>query len=578
MMRADACLSRGLTVAIAAVFCSLSGATPAMSRPDGLDPVTGAYVDAMPVRPAPDRIRLIDRFVSSVKDILPKLDLLYLTAGSDKGSIAVNLVAPGHFTLKPRNDPVFEPDRGIHGDGRRSCFDTGFSPVRDARRMDAQSAELGVFVLSNDFMPTSASPVEAGNRETLVKALETLRVFGTPTTVGGRITRGVTLRAPSRSITTAIGLTSVMRGFPGTDGSAEFLYRNGGRPIARSGGSPDGLGEASYVIGGYNRPDGSRCGGSIRRIGAFYAGAPLAEAERNRLYKALSRYLAAVGAYDPAEAKGPPYKPPPPDPYAPLKETYRFTEKYRGTPLDLAGYRVIFEDGFDSVGSITDDEGKGPWFAPVHTTVGAATFMAPSHDPSPFSVSGGVLTIRAERVDGEWQTGHMQTMNSEGRGFARKYGYFEIRAKLPPPGTTGAWPAFWLYSADTFQSRTQPRAEIDGLEYDAGGAPLKYASALHLRPAQAYRMGDVSRHWGVGMKTREEALADGGWHRHGIMVTPDWIVIYMDGRELRRVPTPPQFKVPLFILVSNQLISRQAPRAVSPIDFKVDYVRVWAKK
>jgi hypothetical protein len=53
------------------------------------------YVRAMPVRPSDARILLLDRFVRSTEDILAKLDLLYITAGHDEGSIAMNLVAPG---------------------------------------------------------------------------------------------------------------------------------------------------------------------------------------------------------------------------------------------------------------------------------------------------------------------------------------------------------------------------------------------------------------------------------------------------------------------------------------------------
>ncbi len=65
----------------------------------------------------------------------------------------------------------------------------------------------------------------------------------------------------------------------------------------------------------------------------------------------------------------------------------------------------------------------------------------------PFRVHDGVLSIVASRTppelkpvlfDNEYVSGILTTQNS----FAQKYGYFEIRAKIPVG--TGVWPAFWL--------------------------------------------------------------------------------------------------------------------------------------
>ena len=60
---------------------------------------------AMPVLPSPKRLLLLDKFVRSIQDILPRLDLLYITAGHDEDAIGINLVTPGRFTLTPVNNP-----------------------------------------------------------------------------------------------------------------------------------------------------------------------------------------------------------------------------------------------------------------------------------------------------------------------------------------------------------------------------------------------------------------------------------------------------------------------------------------
>ena len=268
----------------------------------------------------------------------------------------------------------------------------------------------------------------------------------------------------------------------------------------------------------------------------------------------------------------------PPDPYGP-PATAKWIRAHRGQPLDLSGYRQTFDDEFDSVASISDDGGKGPWFAPIHSTAGAAKFRPPSFKPSPFSVSDGVLTLRAEKVNGGWQTGHMQTSDSKGRGFSQKYGYFEIRMKLPPPGSKGAWPAFWLYSTTRFTDPSRTRAEIDILENYPGHNPGAYRSGVHLRPGKPYRKGEVSKHWKQTALNHEiEGLTDGKWHTYGALVTPEWIIVYFDRKEEFRFPTLKEFKTPLYMLVSNQMLKSEQPEAISPIDLKVDYVRVWAKK
>src|SRR5947207_592 len=65
----------------------------------------------------------------------------------------------------------------------------------------------------------------------------------------------------------------------------------------------------------------------------------------------------------------------------------------------------------------------------------------------PFKVRDGVLSIVASRTppelkpvlfDNEYVSGILTTQNS----FSQKYGYFEIRSKLPVG--MGVWPAFWM--------------------------------------------------------------------------------------------------------------------------------------
>ena len=69
----------------------------------------------------------------------------------------------------------------------------------------------------------------------------------------------------------------------------------------------------------------------------------------------------------------------------------------------------------------------------------------------PFRVEHGVLSIMARRTpqdlrevlfDNEYISGILTTQGS----FAQKYGYFEIRAKIPVG--VAVWPAFWMLADD----------------------------------------------------------------------------------------------------------------------------------
>src|SRR5687768_6919097 len=99
-----------------------------------------------------------------------------------------------------------------------------------------------------------------------------------------------------------------------------------------------------------------------------------------------------------------------------------WSKQHAGTQLDLSGYRLTFEDNFDvnSVGTSAAAASSAKWFAPVRTPFGAATFVSPDSAVNPFSVSSGALTITMEQVAGSWQSGHMQSINSSGQGFAQQ--------------------------------------------------------------------------------------------------------------------------------------------------------------
>jgi len=187
-----------------------------------------------------------------------------------------------------------------------------------------------------------------------------------------------------------------------------------------------------------------------------------------------------------------------------------WTEQFAGSKLNLSDFRLSFSDDFNSL-DVVPNNGEGKWFAPARAGFGAAKFMAPTGASNPFSVSNGHLTINMKKVDGAWQSGSMQTVNSAGDGFAQEYGYFEMRAAFH--GGKGAWPAFWLLPQDT----TVTRPEVDIVEA-YGGDPDGHHQAVHLRTSQTHA-------WESNYTGLAASMFDGTFHTYGARITTDWITI-----------------------------------------------------
>lgn len=136
--------------------------------------------------------------------------------------------------------------------------------------------------------------------------------------------------------------------------------------------------------------------------------------------------------------------------------------------LDLTPYHVTFADEFDQL----DVSPWGPhtrWTAhtPWNGDFGDAAFSNPAPE-FPFTIQNGVLRIEARKMpDGKWRSGLLSSTDPKGNGFTQQFGYFEMRAKLPPG--PGLWPAFWLIA----NRDPDTSAEIDIMEH-YGVAPDKY--------------------------------------------------------------------------------------------------------
>lgn len=237
--------------------------------------------------------------------------------------------------------------------------------------------------------------------------------------------------------------------------------------------------------------------------------------------------------------------------------------------LNLDGYRLTFDEDFKDTELSVSAWGPGTrWIAhtPYAGDFGDAPFADPTKD-FPFTVESGILRIEARKTDGKWRSGLLSSVDSKGAGFSQKCGYFEMRAKLPKGA--GVWPAFWLLGVPRLKDRSVTQIEIDVIE-QYGAHPNALHTTVHL-------WGPGEKHTADGKVFAVPGMTD-DFHRYGVLVNANDSVFYFDGVELRRIKTPEEAKVPLYLLVNLALGSGwPIDKTPNPSYLYVDYVRAYAK-
>jgi beta-glucanase (GH16 family) len=245
-----------------------------------------------------------------------------------------------------------------------------------------------------------------------------------------------------------------------------------------------------------------------------------------------------------------------------------------GTParaehLDLSGYVQTFADEFKTL----DISAWGPgtrWIAhtPWHGDFGDAVFGDPAPE-GPFSTTPEGLRITAARTsDGRWVSGLISSMDREGpdqQGFAQRYGYFEMTARLPEG--KGTWPAFWLIGADKRAST----AEIDVIEF-YGHDPSTFHSVQHIWVAgkDRYARGHIT-------EVTPHLLADRP-NSFGVRITPETVTFFLNRESFWSTPTAPEYRQPMYMLANLALGSGWPVDLPGPVHMDIASIRVFQSK
>ena len=179
--------------------------------------------------------------------------------------------------------------------------------------------------------------------------------------------------------------------------------------------------------------------------------------------------------------------------------------------------KVIFEDDFEQEGSIPDPEkwvlctaGNSPW----------DKYMSGSYDQA--YVEDGKLVLKAERIDGQYKAGGIQSMNKAWFKHAR----IEVKARFTKTAQ-GSWPAIWLMPQHPIYQGWPDCGEVDIMEY-LNHDEIVYQT-VHSNYTYDLKITDPSN-------TVSPTFNIGAFNTYGVDLTEEYVIFHVNGVETLRYP------------------------------------------
>jgi hypothetical protein len=200
----------------------------------------------------------------------------------------------------------------------------------------------------------------------------------------------------------------------------------------------------------------------------------------------------------------------------------------------------------------------------------APTGTGPPLGYDPFTIRDGCLNITAvpvtpaqhNRVDRAYLSGLISTEWS----FTQRFGYFEIRAQLPPG--RGLWPAFWMVSKTSAE-----HLEID--VFEAVGQSDRVYHSVH--------MGARGPGFHVASTHRPGFDYSDGMHTYGALWTERELVFFIDEKESARTDATRLRDAPPMYLIACMAIGGAWPGMPTaethfPATMRIDYIRAYHRE
>ena len=179
----------------------------------------------------------------------------------------------------------------------------------------------------------------------------------------------------------------------------------------------------------------------------------------------------------------------------------------------------------------------------------------------------GQLRLSVTEKNGKVYCGALRTHNL----FDKKYGYFEVRCKVPQ--MQGGWAAFWMMPYGNKPGNSgNDGTEIDVFE-SINGWKGQINHALHWD-------GYGTEHKHEAKKMQRPDLYDDNYHIFSVMWTPKEYIFYIDNKETWRTSTGGVADVKQYLKLTLEVSGHTWPgdwkkQKVKTIHWLIDYVRVY---
>lgn len=270
---------------------------------------------------------------------------------------------------------------------------------------------------------------------------------------------------------------------------------------------------------------------------------------------------------------------------------FQVPQKPRGQAIDLSEWNLVWSDEFE--GTTLDPAKWGSWYSRTPRRGGY-------WDKEQILIEDGFLKIRTEYRDDVpgkegWYSGEVSTA----KRFEKKYGYYECRCICP--GGIGLWAAFWTLSEGMFAAPTGSAAngcEIDMFESGFYTAKTKRRrDAVNQATGYDGYDGTISKGVILGHYAGKNIYTE--FNTYGLEWNENEIIWYINGVETDRLTGVWVPQVEQYLLLSVEVAGQtqetgiggepipflrdhdnlsQNDSSIFPLDFLVDYVRVYDKK
>jgi beta-glucanase (GH16 family) len=240
-----------------------------------------------------------------------------------------------------------------------------------------------------------------------------------------------------------------------------------------------------------------------------------------------------------------------------------FGDEFDGVALDPAKWTTCYW-WVNSGGCTNSGNAEQQWYSPANVIESDGTLKLRAQQETTLAPDGKTY----EYTSGMISSGRDTSLLSTPPKFQFKYGYMEMRAKLPKG--TGLWPAFW-----TLPSSQGWPPEIDAMEA-RGDRPSDINVGVYNKDATGKTVHGST--WITGLA---DYTAD--FHTFAVDWEPAYLDYYVDGVLRIRVSDPTRIPSEPMYVLANLAVGGNwpgSPDAATPFpsDLEIDWVHVFERK